>query len=63
LPVCWATKRVGIWTAEENVPARKLYERAGMTVTGQERCVSFENPTPIRVPPDNEVEDVIRTQR
>lgn len=26
-------QRVGVWTAEENMPARKLYERAGMTLT------------------------------
>lgn len=26
-------QRVGVWTAEENRPARKLYERAGMTLT------------------------------
>lgn len=28
-------ERVGVWTAEENTPARKLYERAGMTLTGK----------------------------
>jgi ribosomal protein S18 acetylase RimI-like enzyme len=28
-------EHVGVWTAEENVPARKLYERAGMTLTGK----------------------------
>lgn len=28
-------QRVGVWTAEENVPARRLYERAGMTLTGR----------------------------
>jgi ribosomal protein S18 acetylase RimI-like enzyme len=28
-------QRVGVWTAEENTPARKLYERAGMTLTGK----------------------------
>ena len=28
-------KRVGVWTAEENTPARKLYERAGMILTGR----------------------------
>lgn len=28
-------ERVGAWTAEENAPARKLYERAGMTLTGK----------------------------
>ncbi|HWA53811.1 MAG TPA: GNAT family N-acetyltransferase [Solirubrobacterales bacterium] len=28
-------QRVGVWTAEENRPARKLYERAGMTLTGK----------------------------
>lgn len=27
-------RRVGVWTADENTPARKLYERAGMTLTG-----------------------------
>ena len=27
-------RRVGVWTALENTPARKLYERAGMTFTG-----------------------------
>jgi GNAT superfamily N-acetyltransferase len=27
--------RVGVWTAQENRPARKLYERAGMTLTGK----------------------------
>ena len=28
-------ERVGVWTTEENTPARKLYERAGMTLTGR----------------------------
>ena len=28
-------ERVGVWTAEENRPARGLYERAGMTPTGK----------------------------
>jgi ribosomal protein S18 acetylase RimI-like enzyme len=28
-------QRVGVWTAGENTPARKLYERAGMTLTGR----------------------------
>lgn len=28
-------QRVGVWTAQENHPARKLYERAGMTLTGK----------------------------
>jgi len=28
-------QRVGVWTAWENSPARKLYERAGMTLTGK----------------------------
>ncbi len=28
-------QRVGIWTARENIPARRLYERAGMTPTGK----------------------------
>ncbi len=28
-------QRVGVWTARENTPARKLYERAGMTPTGK----------------------------
>jgi GNAT superfamily N-acetyltransferase len=28
-------RRVGVWTARENAPARKLYERAGMTLTGR----------------------------
>jgi ribosomal protein S18 acetylase RimI-like enzyme len=28
-------ERVDVWTAEENAPARKLYERAGMTLTGR----------------------------
>lgn len=28
-------ERVGVWTAEENRPARGLYERAGMTLTGK----------------------------
>jgi hypothetical protein len=28
-------QRVGVWTARENSPARKLYERAGMTLTGK----------------------------
>lgn len=28
-------RRSGVWTAEENTPARKLYERAGMTLTGR----------------------------
>lgn len=26
-------QRVGVWTARENRPARRLYERAGMTLT------------------------------
>lgn len=28
-------QRVDIWTARENSPARRLYERAGMTLTGK----------------------------
>ena len=28
-------QRVDVWTAEENTPARRLYERAGMTLTGK----------------------------
>lgn len=28
-------QRVGVWTAQENSPARGLYERAGMTLTGK----------------------------
>jgi ribosomal protein S18 acetylase RimI-like enzyme len=28
-------QRVGVWTASENTPARKLYERAGMTLTSR----------------------------
>lgn len=28
-------RRVGVWTAQENIPARKLYERAGMILTGR----------------------------
>lgn len=28
-------QRVGVWTAQENRPARKLYEQAGMTLTGK----------------------------
>lgn len=28
-------RRVGVWTAQENTPARGLYERAGMTLTGK----------------------------
>lgn len=28
-------ERVGVWTAEDNRPARGLYERAGMALTGK----------------------------
>jgi ribosomal protein S18 acetylase RimI-like enzyme len=28
-------ERVGVWTDEENTAARKLYERAGMALTGE----------------------------
>lgn len=28
-------RRVGVWTAQENSPARRLYERAGMILTGK----------------------------
>jgi ribosomal protein S18 acetylase RimI-like enzyme len=28
-------RRVDVWTAEQNTSARKLYERAGMTLTGR----------------------------
>ena len=28
-------QRVTVWTAEDNTPARRLYERAGMTLTGK----------------------------
>jgi ribosomal protein S18 acetylase RimI-like enzyme len=28
-------ERVDVWTARENRPARRLYERAGMTLTGR----------------------------
>lgn len=28
-------QRVGVWTAQENSPARRLYERAGMTLSGE----------------------------
>jgi len=27
--------RIGVWTGRENKPARRLYERAGMTLTGR----------------------------
>ena len=28
-------QRAGVWTAEENTPARRLYERAGMALSGK----------------------------
>jgi GNAT superfamily N-acetyltransferase len=28
-------RRVSVWTAQRNAPARKIYERAGMTLTGK----------------------------
>jgi GNAT superfamily N-acetyltransferase len=28
-------QRVGVWTFDGNLPARKLYERAGMALTGK----------------------------
>jgi ribosomal protein S18 acetylase RimI-like enzyme len=28
-------QRASVWTAEDNAPARRLYERAGMTLTGK----------------------------
>lgn len=28
-------QRVDVWTARENTPARRLYDRAGMTLTGK----------------------------
>ena len=28
-------QRASVWTSSENTPARKLYERAGMTLTGK----------------------------
>ena len=28
-------QRVDVWTARDNAPARRLYERAGMTLTGK----------------------------
>lgn len=28
-------RRVDVWTAEENTPARRLYERAGMNLSGK----------------------------
>jgi GNAT superfamily N-acetyltransferase len=28
-------QRVDVWTAQENSPARGLYEKAGMTLTGK----------------------------
>ena len=28
-------RRAGVWTARDNTPARKLYERAGMALTGK----------------------------
>jgi ribosomal protein S18 acetylase RimI-like enzyme len=31
---------VSVWTAEENIPARKLYARAGMTLTGKSARLS-----------------------
>lgn len=48
-------QRVGVWTAQENSPARRSYERAGMTLTGktaplrssvalQYECVIEESP-------------------
>lgn len=30
-----AYQRAAVWTAEDNTPARRLYERAGMTPTGR----------------------------
>jgi ribosomal protein S18 acetylase RimI-like enzyme len=32
-------QRVDVWTARENTPARRLYERAGMATTGKTACV------------------------
>lgn len=34
--------RVGVWTAESNTPARKLYQRAGMTLSGSSAPVRSE---------------------
>jgi ribosomal protein S18 acetylase RimI-like enzyme len=28
-------QRVAVWTVKDNTPARRLYERAGMTLTGK----------------------------
>jgi GNAT superfamily N-acetyltransferase len=42
-------RRVGVWTARENAPARKLYERAGMIPTGK-RSASFRDAAPLRMP-------------
>src|SRR5215218_3397949 len=28
-------RRVGVWTARENIPARRLYEQAGMNLSGK----------------------------
>lgn len=39
-------QRVGVWTAERNTPARKLYERAGMTPTG--RSAPFRSGTQLQ---------------
>ncbi|HET7052441.1 MAG TPA: GNAT family N-acetyltransferase [Solirubrobacterales bacterium] len=38
-------QRVGLWTAEENLPARRLYERAGMIRTG--RAAPFRSGTAV----------------
>lgn len=34
-------QRVGVWTAQENTAARRLYERAGMTLTGKTAPLRF----------------------
>ena len=50
-------QRIGVWTAEENTPARRLYERAGMTLNGksarvpsrthlQYECLLSDEPSP-----------------
>jgi GNAT superfamily N-acetyltransferase len=42
-------ERVGVWTSRENIPARGLYERAGMTPHRQERSSPVGRAAPVRL--------------
>ena len=46
-------QRVGVWTARENLPARRLYERVGMTPTGKTAPPGQASPSNTKAPSES----------